>query len=122
MPGSEPLLCYCLIGKSSVILVEAFNNSYAVNTETADLNLMATLATKVFATISSDTNDRKQTLQDDDYAFHYVSENGMIYMVLADKDMDQFLAFRFLLVVRDQWMSGKSSLDTGELRVDNQDD
>lgn len=124
MPGSDPLLCYCLIGKNSVILVEAFNNSYAVNTETQDLNLMATLATKVFATISSDLNDRKQTLQDDDYAFHYVSENGMIYMVLADKDMDQFLAFRFLLIIRDQWVSGKSQLEQGgnDMRVDNQDD
>ena len=77
-------LYYALIAKKSSIVLCDFT-SHTGNFQMITMQLLAQVQ-----------NDTAKTLELDDFHFHYVNHNGLLVMVMSDKDVEKKLAFMFL--------------------------
>jgi len=59
-------------------------------------------------------NDSKLTYVWEEYFFHYISEGGFIYLVMADDSAERRMAFAFLADLQRKFLSSPSSSSSGD--------
>ncbi|EDV21529.1 Vesicle-associated membrane protein 7 [Trichoplax sp. H2] len=50
------------------------------------------------------SNDSKLTYSHDDYLFHYIQENSIVYLCITDKDFERSIAFQFLTDIKRRFL------------------